>query len=73
MDENTKYSIIMVLICLGLVILAITTVKIIDMVKCNAQTSQIGYPAKWGLFSGCMIEIAPNQWIPLSAYYYREK
>lgn len=38
----------------------------IDNASCNAKTADIGFPHKWGVMSGCMIQPDnKGEWIPL--------
>lgn len=43
---------------------------ILDQTTCNAQTAEIGFPHRWGLWTGCQIEVTEGQWIPLESYRY---
>lgn len=45
----------------------------LDWVACNAKTSQIGFPAKYSIFGGCLVEVKPSQWIPLENYYFKQQ
>jgi len=42
-----------------------------DCKTCNEQTKGMGFPHKWGIFSGCMIEVN-GSWMPLDNYRYFE-
>lgn len=39
---------------------------------CTEKTKNIGYPHRWGLLSGCQIEVSEDQWIPLESFYFRD-
>ncbi len=40
----------------------------VQYLKCVASTAEIGFPSKYAIFSGCLIEPVPGQWIPLENY-----
>lgn len=43
-----------------------SVVAVIDRYQCigRAQIMSVNY--QWGVLTGCMVEIKPNKWIPLS-------
>lgn len=49
-------------LCLGLIFLL---GSLIGYASCSEATAQIGYPHKYTSFGGCLIQIKPDQWIPL--------
>lgn len=42
----------------------------VDFARCKARTWNIGFESRYNPFSGCVIEIAPNQWVPLENYRF---
>jgi hypothetical protein len=61
MDEAVALILILILIVACL----FGGVLMVDNASCDAQTSDMGFPHKWGIMSGCMIEPNEGQWIPL--------
>ena len=45
----------------------------LDEVGCYAQTADMGYDARWGVWTGCQIEVESGKWIPLDSYYFKEE
>jgi len=43
---------------------------VIDDAACSAKTADIGMPHRWGIFSGCMVQIPDGNWLPLETYRY---
>lgn len=41
--------------------------------ECQAKTSGMGFPHRWGPLMGCQIEVNPGQWIPLDSYYFKQE
>jgi hypothetical protein len=41
-----------------------------DEISCKSKWEQSGMNVKYGFYTGCIIEVKPNVWIP--AVYYRE-
>ena len=35
---------------------------------CRAKAEVMGMKSSWGFVQGCMIEVKPGQWVPLSNY-----
>lgn len=40
----------------------------VQYLQCTASTVDIGFPSKYGIFSGCLVEPVPGTWIPLENY-----
>lgn len=41
-----------------------------DAVACEVSTAAMGFPHKYELFAGCMIEPKEGRWIPLENYRF---
>ena len=41
---------------------------LLNSAECTAKTRRIGMAHDWTMMGGCMIEVEPNIWIPLSIY-----
>ena len=63
-----KYDMTVVICLIGLLAIIFFMIAIGEKYSCYEQTKRIGYNHNWGLFSGCMIEKKPGQWIPLDVY-----
>jgi len=67
----TVIEILIPLIIIVIVCLAIMGPTLFSCVTCNQQTKDIGFSHKWGIWSGCMIEVN-GSWMPLDNYRYFE-
>ena len=63
------------LLLLALVVMLVcTAVSVVsDYVICNAKTKDMGFNSRFGILSGCQIEVNPGQWIPLESYYFKQE
>ena len=41
--------------------------------SCGKRANIMGMKYSYGVLSGCMIEVRPNQWIPIDSYYFDGK
>ena len=63
-----KDDLVAVSVFIGLIVAVLFMIAMGDKYSCYEQTRRIGYNHDWGLFSGCLIEKKPGQWIPLDVY-----
>ena len=68
-----KDLIITILILLLVITLFVGITALTESATCYSQTRDIGFAHRWGLMSGCMIEVNPGQWIPLDNYYFKQQ
>jgi hypothetical protein len=72
MDKD--YSIWIVILAVVLVLVLILGGALwLDLKVCDASTAGIGFPHTWSVWSSCMIEPTPGQWIPLKNWRYFEQ
>lgn len=62
-----------ILIIVAIVVASIIGVTKFDEAKCIAKTEGIGFPHRWSWIGGCLIEVNPDQWIPLESYYFKQE
>lgn len=51
--------------CVVLLIAILVGAAMWDSAQCTIQTAGIGFPSKWDLVGGCLIEPKSGQWMPL--------
>ena len=71
--SEKKFWIIMVLIVLLVITSCVGLGVGYDYTVCQAKTSQIGFPSRYSVFGGCLIEVSPDKWIPLDSYYFKQQ
>jgi hypothetical protein len=72
MSDLLEFAMICILVLACCIGIGAGIYAIVSPPSCNAATQEIGFPHKWGFWSGCMIEVEEGQWIPLENYRYFE-
>lgn len=67
MDNETKFSIFLILIVICIIGLAVVFKKH----KCEMRWAASGMLAKWSVSTGCMLETEAEHWIPADNYQER--
>lgn len=67
--ENFGAGFMVFLIIAAIIGAAVGIPIALDCKTCTEQTKEIGFPHRWGVFSGCMIEVN-GSWIPLENYRF---
>lgn len=39
-----------------------------DYFACHGQWDKSGLGVKWGMVSGCQVEVGPNRWVPSTTF-----
>lgn len=58
------------LFLLGLLLLVMV---VIPSTICNSRAQMMQMNSRWGLFTGCMVEVNPGQFIPINSYRYDDQ
>lgn len=69
-NEDKVFYVFVVLVIVALFVAIFGIAYFMGAKTCSAQTQNIGFESKYGFFSGCMIEIEPEIWIPLDNYRF---
>jgi len=66
MSDDSKLLAYVISGGVGLILFMLALGFLFSWISCNAQTKDIGFPSRYEMMSGCMIEPQEGQWIPLN-------
>ena len=72
LDDWAKVFVVGIVIAVIVAALASVPQYFVDKATCEARTAHIGFDHKFGIWSGCLIEVENGQWIPLDNYYFKQ-
>ena len=67
----TVIEILIGLLIVGIILGSVIGSPLYNCKICSDKTKGMGFPHKWGWFSGCMIDVN-GSWMPLDNYRYFE-
>ena len=64
---------IVIVVILGLLSGFGRFVKYVNNRECQTKAEVMGFNYKYSRWTGCIIEVESEKWIPLGSYYYKEE
>ena len=59
------------LLVLGILLILVITIFVANVAEnraCEVKATMMEFEWNYGFFSGCMIKVSPDQWIPMNSY-----
>lgn len=68
MDEDATVYMVVIVAVLVLLAAIFGVSKWSESVSCSSRWEDSRHAVRWGLMSGCQIQLADGSWVPSSAY-----